>query len=103
LASKKQHPIGTLRELGVYNEAHLVWDARDSEPSMQVIPLDEFPSSLSDLRRFHTMQLLWEQSPAVRPDLALEMKGLCRSINQVVTTEPPAVPSPTRGPFYILG
>lgn len=65
---------------------------------MQVIPLDEFPSSLSDLRRFHTMQLLWEQSPTVRPDLALEMKGLCRSIKKVVTTE--QLGAPDRGSSY---
>jgi hypothetical protein len=69
---------------------------------MKVISLDQFPSSLSDLRRFHTMQLLWDQSPSARPDLAHEMKGLCQSIKHVVTKEAQK-PSRSRGRYDDLG
>ena len=52
---------------------------------MQVIPLDKFPRSFSGLRRFQTAQILWEEEPELRPDLALSFDKLCRSINRVVT------------------
>jgi len=54
---------------------------------MQVIPLDRFPRSLSGLRRFQTAQVLWDECPQLRPDLAKGLKRLCRSINEVVTAD----------------
>lgn len=52
---------------------------------MQVIPLDKFPRALSGLRRFQTAQILWEEDPEMRPELALSFEKLCRSINRVVS------------------
>jgi hypothetical protein len=53
---------------------------------MQVIPIHQFPDSLSGLRRFQTVQRLWDDSPQLRPELAQGLKRLCRSINRTVTT-----------------
>lgn len=60
-----------------FRDSHLV--------IMQVIPLDQFPRSLSGLRRFQTAQRLWDEYPDLRPELALGLKRLCRAINGVVS------------------
>ena len=52
---------------------------------MQVIPLDQFPRSISGYRRFQTVQILWEEQPKMRPQLVRGFQRMCRSINKVVT------------------
>jgi hypothetical protein len=51
---------------------------------MQVLQIDRFQRSLSGLRRFQTVQILWDECPDMRPELAQGLRRLCRSINQVL-------------------
>ena len=52
---------------------------------MQVVPVDQFPRILAGYRRFQTVQVLWEEQPESRPELARGLRRMCRSINRLVT------------------
>src|SRR4051794_28621788 len=53
--------------------------------AMQVIPLDQFPRSITGYGRFQTVQILWDEQPRMRPRLARGLRRMCRSINHVIT------------------
>jgi hypothetical protein len=61
----------------------------DSGDTMRVIPLEQFPSFVPGVRRFQTVQILWDQDPKLRPVLAKGMRRMCQSISRVVRERKP--------------
>lgn len=57
----------------------------DSGDTMRVISLEQFLAFVPGVRRFQTVQTLWEREPKLRPVLAKGLRRMCQSISRVVT------------------